>query len=141
LEGPSCLLLAGAPDYSVHTGHYTMQRLRIPDWLISISRGTRLSGGWHWTVRCANWPLALADVSTSHWVAGTPDCPALRADCPVFVADAGFIVPRAAPSGGPSTGLSDAHRTVRWLAPDHSVLRRPVQLLLSYSKSLLLLLA
>jgi hypothetical protein len=42
--------------------------------------GTRPSDGGHQTVRCATWLLLLADVVASHCAAGTPDCPASRAD-------------------------------------------------------------
>jgi hypothetical protein len=104
--------------------------------------GTEPSGGWHRNVRCSCWPLAPADVSTSRWSAGTPDYPALRADRPVNYSRQCLVFSESSPliSAGSCTGLFGARRIVRWVASDRPVLRRPVQLAIFHSNSLLLLL-
>jgi hypothetical protein len=56
---------------SEHCNNY-----EIPDWLVSCSGGTGLSGA-----PCGRWPLV--DMAISHWLDDTPDLPALRADDPV----------------------------------------------------------
>jgi hypothetical protein len=89
-----------------------------PDWLVSTSGG-------HQTVRCACRPLASVDMVTSHCAAGAPDCLAPRADCPMNFSRHRLKNPRAASLARPCTELSDAHRTVRWVALDRPVLRSP----------------
>jgi hypothetical protein len=113
LEGPGCLLSTGAPNCPVHTGHCTLQRLQIADWLVSASGGIGPPGGWNWTVRCTCWSLAPADVSTSHLPTGT-------SDCGVNYSRRSLVFPRATLSVGPCTRLSGGwHRTVRCYT-DHS---------------------
>jgi hypothetical protein len=58
------------------TRHCTVQRLRIA-WLATF----RFWG--HQTIRCTYWPLAPADVWSSRWPVGTPNCPVLSAYPPV----------------------------------------------------------
>jgi hypothetical protein len=89
-----------------------------PDWLVSTSGG-------HQIVRCACRPLASVDVVTSHCAAGAPDCLAPRANCPMNFSRHRLKNPRAASLARPCTELSDAHRTVRWVALDRPVLRSP----------------
>jgi hypothetical protein len=70
LAGSGCLLSTGAPDNEHYNGRES------PDWLLSASGGTGPSGA----------PLdrwSVADVATSRWLAGTPDCLALHADGPM----------------------------------------------------------
>jgi hypothetical protein len=124
----------GALDCPMHTGHCIVQRLQIL-WLAGF-----LFWG-HRTIRCTRWPLAPADVSTSRWMADTPGCPALCANCPVIYSQHWLIFLESSPLVRPWTGLSGAHQTDRWVAPDRLVLRRLVHLSLFYLESLLLLLA
>jgi hypothetical protein len=75
------------------------------DWLVSTSMGYR-------TVRWSKWPVAPANVSTSRWLVGTPDCPTLRADCPVIYSRHWLILPESSPFG------QTVYRTVQWVASD-----------------------
>jgi hypothetical protein len=78
------------------------------DWLVSCSRGTGPSGA-----PGDSWPST--DMAACCWLAGTPDCPALRADGPVNYNRRRLKFPRATtladhapdcPESG--TGPSDA---------------------------------
>ena len=88
------------------------------DWLVSASRGTGLFGA-----PVDRW--SGVDVATSRCAAGTPDCLVPRVECPVNYSRHSQKNLRAASLAGPCTGLSDAHQTVRWVAPDRPVLRSP----------------
>jgi hypothetical protein len=63
--------------------------------------GTEPSDGWHRTVRCTCWALAPADVSSSRWATGTPDCSVLHADRPVNYSRRSLLFLRASRSTGP----------------------------------------
>jgi hypothetical protein len=109
-----------------------------------VLRGTTPSGGWYQKTRLSGAPSdrwSQADVSTSHWSAGTLDCPALRADFLMIYSLRLLIFLQSSHLVGPCIELSDAHRTVRWVASDRPVLHIVVQLSLFYLESFLLLLA
>jgi hypothetical protein len=99
--------------------HRTVNSARIgrdqesPDWLVSASRGTGLSGA-----PLDRWPGA--DVAASRCTAGTPDCPAPHADRLVNCIRHRLKTPRVAswPNRAPDCpmpiGLSGGwHQTVR----------------------------
>jgi hypothetical protein len=116
----------------------TDTRLQITDWSLYASEGhqtirwvgsTRQSGApvdrslWL-TCQVAVGRLTHRTVRHSAWMVQ-------------WIIVEGFcFFPRAARS----SGLSGAHQTVRWVAPDRPVLRRPAQISLFYANSLLLLL-
>jgi hypothetical protein len=71
---------------------------------------------------------------------GVPNCPVLRADCPVNYSQGSLAKPESGPFGRTVTRLSGAHRTVRWVALDRPMLRRPARVFF-HANFLLLLLA
>jgi hypothetical protein len=80
----------------------------------------------------------LVDVAGSRCTAGTPDCPAPRANCPTNYSRRSSENPRTeslanrAPNCPMHTELCGAHRTVRWVSPDCPVLRSPAPSLRSF---------
>jgi hypothetical protein len=65
------------------TMHNTTAMYLLIDWFPLLG-STEASGEWHRTARCSSWPLASADVLTSHWSAGTSDCQSLCANYSVI---------------------------------------------------------
>jgi hypothetical protein len=102
-----CTELSGA--HRTVNSTCTRRDRESPDWLVSSSVG-------HQTFRCGGtglsgapydrWPEA--DVAASRCVAGTPDCPVPRADCPVNISERRVKNPRAESWAGPCTVWSGA---------------------------------
>jgi hypothetical protein len=114
---------------SIHgwTGLWTVRRQRIPSLANFYFWGHRTVRWGHQSVRCATWPLLLANVAASHCAAGTPDCSTPRADRPVNYSRRNLEFSRAAswPDRAPDcpvhTRLTGGwHRTVRCCAVQHT---------------------
>jgi hypothetical protein len=116
LEGPGCLLSAGAPDCPVHTRQWTVRGwARAENPLVGcfpILGGTGLSGA-----PLDHWPGA--DVATRRWLLAHRTVRRLARTIRWIIADASWKPESSL--AGPCTGLSCAHRTLRWVAPNRSV--------------------
>jgi hypothetical protein len=71
----------------------------------------------------------------------TLDYVALCLDYPMIYSQVGSGEPESSLFGHTIVGLSGAHQTIQWVAPDYPVLLRPAHLLLLCAKLLWLLLA
>ena len=87
------------------------------------------------------YPLVPTNVADIYWLFITPDCPTICPDCPVIYSQGALAEPESSLFYRTIAGLSDAHRTIQWVASDCPVLPRPAHLLLFCAKLLWLLLA
>jgi hypothetical protein len=73
-------------------------------------------------------------MANSHWPTITPDCLVFYVDHSMNYSRGGSVEPERYLFDPKIIGLSGAHRTVRWVAPDRPVLPRPTHLLLLCAK-------
>jgi hypothetical protein len=101
---------------SVHgcTGQSTVQQQRIP-WSVTFCFWGHRTVRW---VASDHWPEV--DVATSHWLAGTSDCPSHRADGLVNYSRQRLIFTESWLFDGPCTRLSGGWHRIVWCYTDQS---------------------
>jgi hypothetical protein len=77
-------------------------------------------------------------VADSRWLSITPDYLVLRPYYPVSYSQGGPTEPERDLFGHTIAGLSDAHQTIRWVAPNYLMLPKLAHLLLFCAKTSLL---